>query len=249
MSKRKYPKALVDAAQYCKALDGLEKSSYIKQDVVNYPYILDKNPERNIFAIKRDTDFCICSIEEKRIVFMFQGSGSIFSKDIRDWFNNFKAGKVDFEDFENDVIHKVGIHKGLYETWKKFEKEILDICAEYGDSRKIKVIGHSRGGGEAILCAFFIAVKLGMAVDAPVMGSLMVGDEAFQKLFRLLPIYCTEVVIGRDPVPKLPPKKTFKYKHVGHIYKLKNKWWYYLPIPGVGFRIHTDYYDNIISNS
>lgn len=247
--KKKYPQAIVDSAYYCKALDGLEKSNYIKQDIVNYPYIFDKNPERNIFSIKRGTDFCVCSIEKDRIVFMFQGSGSIFSKDIKDWFNNFRAGKVDYEDFENDEIHKVGIHKGLYKTWKKFEKEILEICAEYGDSREIKVIGHSRGGGEAILCASFIGIKLGMTVDLITMGSLMVGDKAFRKLFRSLPINCTEVVIRRDPVTKLPGKRVLKYKHVGHIYKLKNKWWYFLPVPGIGFRCHTDYYDNIIENS
>lgn len=237
MNRRKYHESIKDAAQYLKALDGLEEGKGLE----SYPYIANKDITE-FFPIRRDTDLCYCSIERGRVVFFFQGSGSIFSEDIKDWFNNFNAKKVDSEEFSE----KDGIHKGLYKTWKKFEKEILQICSDHGDTKDIYVYGHSRGGGLAILASAMIAQKYYFTIHTIVMGSMRVGNAAFRDVFRKLPIHCTEIQIKRDPVPRLPFKRTMKYKNVGHIKFLKNKWWYYLPIPGVGFRVHVDYYDNIL---
>lgn len=243
--KKKYHEKLEDAAQYLRALDGIEDG----KNPLSYPYLKERNPEGNFKVIKKDTDYCWVSIEKHRIVILFQGSGSVFSRDIKDWINNIRAFKKEPKELFEDKLHEVGIHKGLHKTWKKFEKDILRICSEHGDDKEILVRGHSRGGGEAILCAFYIALKLGQPVSCITMGSLMVGDVRFRDLFRKLPIHCTEIIIKRDPVPKLPGRWILKYKHVGHIKFLKNKWWYYLPIGGIGIKCHVDYYNNILENS
>lgn len=234
MSRKKYHPAIVDAAQYCKALDYFEKH----KPIPNEKYLRKKNPDWKFKPLIKDNDYAIVSYEKDRIVFVFQGSN-----DIRDWCNNFIFKKVDNDRFDID-----GVHKGFHKSALKFKDDVIRICSEYGDSHEILFACHSRAVPLAAINAYIVAKKLGLSVSVIGFGGPRFASAAFRDEYRKLPIHFTECIIKRDPVPKLPFKK-LGYKRVGHVKYLKNKWWYFMPVPGIGFRVHTDYYDNIIGRS
>lgn len=220
--KKPYNPILLDAVDYCELVDILDEGKLVPID----------NPifkkSKHWFSIRKDFDILLVSIEENRIVFSFQGS-----KELKDWFNNFDG-----------LMDKDGLHAGWHRCFKKFKDDILRIVSGEGIGKKVFFFCHSRGGALGVLGAFYIAKYLGCTVNIITFGAPLVGDAAFRDEFRELPINSTRCIIGRDPVPKVPPK-ALGYKCESFIKELYDKAWYYLPIPGVGFRVHTDYYDNI----
>jgi len=215
---------LLDAVEYCEFVDLFDEGKNVPP---NNP-IYRKNPLRDFYPLKRDSDICIVSNEPFRLVIVFQGS-----KQLPDWINNL------------DGIKRVGdIHQGWYETFAKFKEEILKIISAEGHDKMVQFFGHSRGGALAIIGAYTVAQLLGIPCGCVTFGAPMVGGRMFRDKFRMLPINSTRCVIGRDPVPKMPPK-ALGYKNESFIKDLNNKAWYLLPLPGVGAKAHVDYYSNV----
>lgn len=224
MSKYKYDPIMLDAAEYCELVDLFDEG----KDVPPNNPIYRKNPLRDFYPLKRDSDICIVSNEPHRIVIVFQGS-----KQMPDWVNNF------------DGIKNGGdMHEGWYNTFQKFKDEILKTVSSDGHMKKVQFFGHSRGGALAILSAYHVALLLGIPCHCLTFGAPMVGGRKFRDRFRLLPINSTRCEINRDPVIKIPPK-VMGYKKESFIKEMNNKAWYLLPIPGVGFKVHVDYYSNV----
>jgi hypothetical protein len=222
MSKTKYNPILLDAVEYCELVDLLDEGKPVPAD----------NPihrkSKKWFTIKKDFDICVVSIEERGIVISFQGS-----KQIKDWFNNF-----------NGFMDCDGIHDGWHRCAKKFIPDLVNIISGEGIEKKVFFFAHSRGGALAILCAYHITKLLGSTINIITFGAPMVGNAEFRDEFRELPINSTRCEIGRDPVPRLAPK-VMGYKKESFVKELNDKGWYFLPIPGVGFRAHVDYYSNV----
>jgi predicted lipase len=224
MSKYKYSPALLDAVEYCELVDLFDE----KKDIPPNDPIYKKNPKMDFYPIIRDSDICIVSNEPARLVIVFQGS-----KQLPDWINNFEG------------FRKIGgIHEGWYETFMKFKEEILKIVSAEGNNKRVQFFGHSRGGALAVISAYHVGLLLGIPCGCLTFGAPMVGDRVFRDKFRLLPINSTRCEINRDPVVNIPPKIA-GYKKESYIKDLNNKPWYLLPLPGIGARVHVDYYSNV----
>lgn len=189
--------------------------------------------------------------QQKRITVIFRGT---YAEHTRDWFRNFQFGLVDVplpeaardqSQTENDNVQeettKLFVHRGIYEyllhnsergpdypreRYQEILSQVLRCLQQYPDYR-IFVTGHSLGGALALLWAFFASTddRIPKPVTCLSLGSLMLGDAAFQKSVEQLEalgwLRHLSVTNQHDPVPCLPPFDW--YKPVGMQLKLLHK--------------------------
>lgn len=142
----------------------------------------------------------------KFIVFAFAGSD-----DLKDWVNNFKV---------NDLQE----HKGFYESFSKFKREIFFILDQH-PKKNIYITGHSRGAAIATFCAEFIARECNRPCSCFAFASPMVGNKKFRESYNKLPINHTVIRNGWDIVTYVPPGI---FRHVGKRIRLKQPWFHRL---------------------
>jgi predicted lipase len=170
-----------------------------------------------ITKLKRDNDFGYAKEEGDLLTFCFAGSN-----DFKDWMENIQFFKLT----EGNTIHK-----GFYDAWSSFKEEVGKIATDFLTRRakgKILVVGHSRGGAMAILCARHLAKNLKYANTLVTFGAPMLGDETYHNEFETLPIEATCLQNGWDIVCSLPPEK-FGFFRVGKQFYLKQLFWHLLP--------------------
>jgi len=154
--------------------------------------------------------------------------------DLDDWMDNINALFIELK-------KGVSVHKGFYESAMKFLDQILSFLT--GDEKELYITGHSKGGAIAKLLAYLLARK-GVKINCVVYGAPRVGNRRLKEAINFLPIYLTQVRNWQDPVWKLP-LLLMGYKTVGHIKYLRAKGWYFIPLPGIGIKVHLDYHKNI----
>ncbi|KAL7564487.1 hypothetical protein ACA910_017954 [Epithemia clementina (nom. ined.)] len=132
----------------------------------------------------------------------------------------------------NNKLTQLFVHQGIYEYLfhnsergldyprERYEEILGNILScldqvEY-HNYKVFVTGHSLGGALALLLAFFAAAeeRLPKPVTCVSLGSLLVGDAAFQQAFERLErkgwIRHLRITNQHDPVPCLPPFTWYK---------------------------------------
>jgi len=159
-------------------------------------------------------DYCYIAEFDEYTVVCFRGTDG----DIGAWVNNFDVIKLERGKF----------HNGFYDSYKLMEKEI-EMCLKRTDlTKKLYVVGHSRGGALACMCSYWLikrAVKKELCCFA--YGMPAQGNKEYRNEFNLMPIDCTCVVNGYDMVPNLPPKQ-LGFRHVGKTYWLSQPIWHKL---------------------
>jgi len=166
---------------------------------------------------KYDTQAIISLRPKKReVVVSFRGTE--FSSDpsvlVRDVMTDALADRVSYPGGGK-------VHHGVYSALGTVEKVIVDTVKELlkdtGAYDHVTVIGHSLGGGLAVLCAMALANQIPNAVvDVYTYGGMAVGCPKFKERFDKKVRACWRVVNDQDIIPTLMVGRVMGYAHVGH---------------------------------
>lgn len=118
------------------------------------------------------------------------------------------------------------IHDGFYTAWMLFKEQFTTVLKAIHKDKEILVVGKSRGGSLATLCARHIAknIVLPNKVGVITFGAPSVGISAFRDQYEHLGIYTTRCTYGVDVVPTMPPYG-LGFRHVGrHLYLPCARW-------------------------
>jgi len=174
---------------------------------------------------------------------IFQGSSSW-----NDWKDNFKFWKINFLHhkehnkkispyFYLEYSEKVKIHQGVAEQYYLIQEDLLtfidELIRQFPTINKIKITGHSLGGGLALLCwnDFKDQQKWNnrfkdFDISSMYFGALKIGNRHFIKELKSKGENCVDVIYRDDIVPKVPlwimGYRRFGYKLI--VFK-KRPWW------------------------
>lgn len=123
---------------------------------------------------------------------VFRGTASL-----RDWWTNVQTAPVAWR--QGGAVHR-GFARGLERVWSDVTAALAPVATP------VIATGHSLGGALATLAASRRAFACTYTFGAP-----RVGDEAFTRTLRG-PLH--RVVLGRDAVPRMPPRR-LGFAHAG----------------------------------
>jgi len=131
------------------------------------------------------------------------------SKEPLDWWLNVR---FDFKEFGQHGK----VHAGFLKSWAAVRGRVCSTVDKYAPDT-LAIVGHSRGGGEAVIAAVDLA-SCAPFVRVVTFGAPRVGDRLFvQKLREIVPDV-TRYWLFNDPVPFLPLLKWgYKQTHGGQI--------------------------------
>lgn len=108
------------------------------------------------------------------------------------------------------------VHKGFYEAYMEIAPKVLDAVRRIApQGKRIKIMGHSRGGAFGILAAAHL-VQNGFAgrVDWMGFGIPRTGNREFSDYFKTIVPNSLRVVQAKDIVSRLPPSILLGFRHV-----------------------------------
>lgn len=146
--------------------------------------------------------------------------GFIGSDQVADFYCDFAASMVTPDIY---VGSNSKVHGGLYSLFVKCRTTVNSWALDQQNNNGITdfvVMGHSMGGGLAVL----VAAELEVVLDASSTlycqssGSPRVGNSTFVNLFNSN-VTCSRIVNGSDQVPSVP-YKNLGFRHVGTLYRI-----------------------------
>lgn len=186
------------------------------------------------YDVVSDNDYAVVAVNAIEICVVFRGSD-----DMKDWFDNL--------DFMSDKDHFFKrAHGGFMKSYESIELDLMKIVNSLIDDNPgldIKVIGHSKGGAMAELCAMVIADH-SHEVSLFTFGSPRVGKKSYKKKFKKLNIKYYRFVNGKDPVPRIP-RKYMGFKHMVKPITMKDGWFTWLWIGDFKDHLMPNYVKNI----
>jgi lipase (class 3) len=170
------------------------------------------------------------------IIVVYSGT-DFFSS--RDWLSNADTDLA-FTPVKNG--NNIGLHGGF--ATAVVRNSFMSIrnavdAARHKPETQVWLIGHSRGGAMACIAAALLMREGYRVTGVCTFGQPKVGNDAFGKWLNDQPFAYVRYVNGDDPVPKLPPGKT--YKHAVDPKRLAGSSYQHLA-DGKGFGYVNDHY-------
>ena len=137
---------------------------------------------------------------------------------------------------EKDPDDKVRVHKGFSEQYNAVRNDLWAVVQlrieEFPDTSEILITGHSLGGALTTMCALDFRLRQSQGqfggrseeikISAYPLAAPRTGNSKFRELFTANVATCDRLVLEKDWIPSMPPKK-FGYQHVGRKIKLQTK--------------------------
>lgn len=137
---------------------------------------------------------------------------------------------------EKDPDDKVRVHKGFSEQYNAVRNDLWAVVQlridEFPDTSEILITGHSLGGALTTMCALDFRLRQSQGqfggrgeeiqISAYPLAAPRTGNSKFRELFSANVATCDRLVLEKDWIPSMPPKK-FGYQHVGRKIKLQTK--------------------------
>ena len=167
-------------------------------------------PGPNVKRISRSINSVLIGRTIDGIVLAFRGTVNSFL----DWFQNI-ATAVLVSPFQQGKVHG-GFYQAVKSLWDdgimKVVKDLITEARSKGESEKIYLTGHSKGGAMAIIGATMFTKMMNYNVSGVyVFGSARVGDVKFQEWYNSnLGSITFAYENNLDLVPFLPPSPSDK---------------------------------------
>jgi putative component of toxin-antitoxin plasmid stabilization module len=143
------------------------------------------------------------------IIIAFRGT----TQNVKDWLADLRVEFTEVR-FSGKSFR---VHTGFYDDVQSVWDAVLEVARHAkACGKRLWVTGHSKGGAEAILCAWFFAKMAGIVADGIyTFGQPRVGNRAFRRDYdALLGDRTFRVIHSADIVPHVPLPPIFR--HAAH---------------------------------
>jgi hypothetical protein len=192
-------------------------------------------PPVTLVSGPKNINACLVGTNADGVVVAFRGSLALSKPNISallDWINHFNADLITASDMPGRV--HAGFLGSLDTLWEGLLAEVREQMAQAGDTARLWITGHSKGGGMAPLAALRFHRAAGITPRVVTFAAPKPGNRAFAEAYNAL-IETTRYENADDLVPHLPPSpkflsmltalplidkrfgklKRFEYEHVG----------------------------------
>lgn len=196
-----------------KAVDFMTMASFSYSDSLadyktfRYDFIQGIHYKNDYFVLMKSEKY-------RDLTIVFRGSN-----DSDDWWSNLNFWSEHYNEFGR-------VHGGFVESYLSLRVDLWRLLSIHlKQDFKINIVGHSRGGALAELCALDIAQRNPNEIRLYTFGSPRVGQNTYKARFKACEnIIYERYVNGRDPVPTIP--WSFKgFRHVAPEIHLKERTW------------------------